>query len=83
MCFSLQGTIPGHPHSYTLDSHHTFAAGKWYEVCGSTGEHPMLRLPWRARHAAVTRRQLAFATANLDPARSPPGFQTYQSAPEL
>ena len=34
----LQGTIPGHKHSYALDDHHTFQAGKWYEVCGNTGE---------------------------------------------
>ena len=35
---TLQGTIPGSPNSYTLDDHHTFQAGKWYEVCGNTGE---------------------------------------------
>ena len=33
----LQGTIPGHPHSYMLDDHHNFQSGKWYETCGSTG----------------------------------------------
>jgi hypothetical protein len=33
-----QGTIPGHAHSYALDDHHTFQAGKWYEVCGNTGK---------------------------------------------
>ena len=36
-CAAAQGTIPGHPHSYVLDDHHTFQTGKWYETCGSTG----------------------------------------------
>jgi arsenite methyltransferase len=30
------GSIPGHPHSYVLDDHHEFQAGKWYEVCGNS-----------------------------------------------
>jgi hypothetical protein len=37
-CLHPQGTIPGHAHSYALDDHHTFQAGKWYEVCGNTGK---------------------------------------------
>ncbi|PRW33732.1 Arsenite methyltransferase [Chlorella sorokiniana] len=46
-----QGTIPGHPHSYTLDDHHTFAAGKWYEVCGSTAA--MVGDSWLGKHFEV------------------------------
>lgn len=36
-CACVQGTLPGSRHSYTLDDHHTFQTGKWYEVCGNTG----------------------------------------------
>lgn len=30
------GTIPGHPHRFALDDHHTFIAGKPMLVCGNT-----------------------------------------------
>ena len=31
-----KGTIPGHPHSFALDDHHTFVTGKPMLVCGNT-----------------------------------------------
>jgi arsenite methyltransferase len=30
------GTLPGHPHRFALDDHHTFIAGKPMLVCGNT-----------------------------------------------
>lgn len=53
-----QGTIPGHKHSYALDDHHTFQTGKWYEVCGNTGEprggaDPLMRLGRRRARLAL------------------------------
>jgi hypothetical protein len=30
------GTIPNHPHQFSLDDHHTFIAGKPMLVCGNT-----------------------------------------------
>lgn len=43
-----KGTIPGCRHAYTLDDHHTFQAGKWYEVCGNTAS--MVGESWLAPH---------------------------------
>jgi len=31
-----KGTIPGSPHSWTLDGHHTIETGKMFPVCGNT-----------------------------------------------
>ena len=31
-----QGTIPAHPHRFTLDNHHVFETGKPVRVCGNT-----------------------------------------------
>lgn len=45
------GTIPGHKHSYALDDHHTFQAGKWYEVCGNTAA--MVGDSWLGKHFEV------------------------------
>lgn len=51
---SPQGTIPGHPHSYQLDDHHTFNVGKWYEVCGNSGAQAAARkLPGSCEAAAI------------------------------
>ncbi len=33
---TYQGTIPGHPHEFALDDHHTFITGKPMLVCGNT-----------------------------------------------
>lgn len=33
-----QGSIPGHPHSFTLDDHHTFYTQKPMLVCGNTAD---------------------------------------------
>jgi len=33
-----QGTIPHHPHSFTLDDHHYFETGKPMLVCGNTAD---------------------------------------------
>lgn len=33
-----QGTIPNHPHSFTLDDHHTFYTNKPMLVCGNTAD---------------------------------------------
>ncbi|PSC70020.1 Arsenite methyltransferase [Micractinium conductrix] len=46
-----KGTIPGHPHSYQLDDHHTFNVGKWYEVCGNSAA--MVGDSWLGRHFEV------------------------------
>ncbi|KAI3425191.1 hypothetical protein D9Q98_008960 [Chlorella vulgaris] len=46
-----KGTIPGAPHSYVLDDHHTFQAGKWYEVCGNTAA--MVGDSWMGKHFEV------------------------------
>lgn len=46
-----KGTIPGQPHEYTLDDHHTFQAGKWYEVCGNTAS--MCGESWMGSHFEV------------------------------
>jgi arsenite methyltransferase len=43
-----KGTVPGSEAAYVLDDHHTFAAGKWYEVCGNTAA--MVGESWMARH---------------------------------
>lgn len=32
------GTIPSHPHSFTLDDHHTFSTNKPMLVCGNTAD---------------------------------------------
>lgn len=46
-----KGTIPGAPHSYALDDHHTFQTGKWYEVCGNTAA--MVGDSWMGKHFEV------------------------------
>ena len=50
----LQGTIPGHTHSYSLDNHHHFQTGKPALVCGNTaamlGEEG---LSWLSKHFQV------------------------------
>ena len=50
----LQGTIPGHTHSYSLDDHHHFQTGKPMLVCGNTaamlGER---NLSWLSKHFSV------------------------------
>jgi arsenite methyltransferase len=46
-----KGTIPGSKHSYTLDDHHVFETGKWYEVCGNTAS--MVGETWLAPHFEV------------------------------
>lgn len=33
-----RGTIPNHPHSFTLDDHHTFFTGRPMLVCGNTAD---------------------------------------------
>tara|TARA_Y100000817_G_scaffold200194_1_gene156685 strand:- start:14 stop:1069 length:1056 start_codon:yes stop_codon:yes gene_type:complete len=33
-----KGTIPGHPHSFTLDDHHEFFTGKPMLVCGNSAD---------------------------------------------
>lgn len=33
-----QGTIPGHPHSFTLDDHHTFYTQQPMLICGNTAD---------------------------------------------
>lgn len=33
-----KGTIPGHPHSFTLDDHHTFYTNKPMLVCGNSSD---------------------------------------------
>ena len=43
-----KGSIAGSPHAYTLDDHHTFQAGKWYEVCGNSAA--MVAESWLAPH---------------------------------
>ena len=50
----LQGTIPGHTHSYPLDNHHHFQTGKPMLVCGNTAA--MLGeggLSWLSKHFSV------------------------------
>lgn len=46
-----KGTLPGSRHSYTLDDHHTFQTGKWYEVCGNTAS--MVGETWLGPHFEV------------------------------
>lgn len=46
-----KGTIPGSKHAYTLDDHHVFETGKWYEVCGNTAS--MVGETWLAPHFEV------------------------------
>lgn len=46
-----KGTIPGSKHSYVLDDHHVFQAGKWYEVCGNSAA--MVGNSWLAPHFEV------------------------------
>lgn len=45
------GTLQGHPHAYTLDDHHVFQAGKWYEVCGNTAA--MVGNSWMGKHFEI------------------------------
>lgn len=46
-----KGTIPGHPHAYSLDDHHRLEKGKPMLVCGNTGS--MLGETWLAPHFEV------------------------------
>ncbi len=46
------GTIPGHPHAFDLDDHHSFITGKPELVCGNTAS--MLNETRFARHFKVT-----------------------------
>eukprot|EP00887_Chlorella_sp_A99_P002978 scaffold24.g2978.t1 len=48
---ALAGTIPGSPHAFKLDDHHTFQTSKWYEVCGNTAA--MVGDSWLGRHFEV------------------------------
>ena len=45
------GTLQGSPHAYTLDDHHMFETGKWYEVCGNTAS--MVGESWLGKHFQV------------------------------
>jgi arsenite methyltransferase len=47
-----QGTIPGMPHAFVLDDHHTFPTGKPVLVCGNTAS--MLAETRFGRHFRVT-----------------------------
>ena len=47
----LQGTIPGSPHAYSLDSQHTFPTHKWVALCGNTAA--MLGDSWLGKHFEV------------------------------
>lgn len=42
---NVQGTVPGHPHSYSLDSSHVLTTGKWTAVDGNLGEPGRGRRP--------------------------------------
>jgi SAM-dependent methyltransferase len=46
-----RGTLPGAAAAYALDDHHTFAAGKWYAVCGNTAA--MVGESWLGQHFEV------------------------------
>lgn len=46
-----KGTIPGSKFSFTLDDHHVFQAGKWYEVCGNTSA--MVGESWLGKHFEI------------------------------
>ncbi len=46
------GTVPGHPHAFSLDNHHRFITGKPALVCGNTAS--MLKETRFARHFRVT-----------------------------
>lgn len=46
------GTLPGLPHAFVLDDHHTFPTGKPVLVCGNTAS--MLTVTRFARHFRVT-----------------------------
>jgi len=46
-----KGTIPGSPHSFTLDDHHTFFTGKPMPVCGNSSA--MVQETRFARHFTV------------------------------
>lgn len=46
------GTIPGYAHTYSLDDHHVFEAGRPMLVCGNTAS--MVGESWLAPHFTVT-----------------------------
>lgn len=46
-----KGTIPSHPHSFTLDDHHRFFTGKPMLVCGNTAD--MISKSWYSNHFQV------------------------------
>ena len=47
-----KGTIPGHPHLYTLDDHHTWEVGRPMLVCGNTAS--MVSDSWLSPHFKVS-----------------------------
>jgi len=47
-----KGTIPGHPHTYSLDHGHVFEANRPMLVCGNTAS--MVEESWLAEHFTVT-----------------------------
>lgn len=49
---SYNGTIPGYPHHFTLDDHHTFFTGKPMLVCGNSAS--MVQETRFGRHFAVS-----------------------------
>jgi ubiquinone/menaquinone biosynthesis C-methylase UbiE len=49
---AYKGTLPGHPHAFSLDDHHQFPVGKPVLVCGNTAD--MLTMTRYAAHFDVT-----------------------------
>lgn len=64
------GTIPGFPHAFNLDDHHTFVTGKPMLVCGNTAA--MVQETRFGRHFRVTGdRSIHFGPFPCGPAPSP------------
>ena len=67
-----KGTVPGSPHSFVLDDHHTFYTGKPVLVCGNTAA--MLQETRFGRHFTVTGdRSVHFGAFPCAPAPATPG----------
>lgn len=63
----VQGTVPGHPHSYSLDSSHALATGKWTAVDGNRGEHGAMRAAPRAACPCWPSRRMALFSYHAPP----------------
>lgn len=62
-----KGTIPGHPHRYVFDDHHTYITGKPELVCGNTAA--MLEETRLAPHFIISGdRSVHFGAFNCSPA---------------